>query len=1038
MRKTLFSRQKKFGITIFLIVFYSLQCQAQHSPLPMDAYGVWIRGSVDNTSLFDDFKGIRANYQWSDIQPDDSLHFKWDDYQNSLNDAYKKGLYVYVSILVGPDSPEWIYDNGVPKVITTDTRWPCYPFYLDPDYKRFYYNLIEHFADFLRTQPAYLADRIAFVQVMMGCTGDVGPYKGTPLNPDFLITEGQWGNFNVRAIEQFKMHFNDGDNGKKIPLLINGNAIHPLDDPVEWEWVNNHIDPDIGFGIKGSAYMRGHHLTGEKEYIDTWGKYLQNPPGMQIFSRGEMDQTHIKMPVFSINKPLAFYWGMLSGLNTSLSVWDITENAIDYAATSPEVQDVFRFFNKYAPQIYPSAASAGYVIFHEGLNSANTTKFPESVFGEASQGNVTRYINICSAYADRGAKMDHPEAATYGQVWQRDNQTGYNDAGWEIEEGNYERWITQIDPDETSVGLFRVRGIIDENSSIYDRFARSFDHAAAKDTMFFKFHDEVFLVSDPDTLRFKITWLDKTANSSWDFRYDNGDEKLAVAKTFTGAGSGQWKTETIVITDAKMKKGGPRGSDFALVNTDDMDDIFHGIEVDIERVAHDEVSIISPQNGDEFILGDSVQVSATGSDLQGIERMRFFFESESNYSDDFLAPYAHTFKELSLGDHTLRVQMADSMGYLIDAKPVTFSVIPPDDTLFIETPGNGDSIFFGEDVLVHAYGYDYDGIENIKFSIDNGSYTSVDTKPYEYLFTGLSEGMHTIDAQMTDQVGDTLTSEAIRITVVKRPDSVSITSPSDGDTISLGENVRVTTYCYDNDGIEKIRFRLDHADKWNNVLAPPYEYTYTGLSTGDHLIEVQMKDVLGNRIWAESVTISVMAPDSVFITSPTDGDTISLGEDIKVTTSCYDSDGIETIGFRVDGEDYHFVTEPPYEYTFTDLHEGSHTIEVNMTDLPGNSILAEAIEIYVEDQTQSTGIRPGDLSERTIPVYPTIVDNVLNWKTNTGIEEICIYNLLGVKVLSQQVHRQGSIELSNLDPGIYLVYFTYDHYLSRPQKIVKR
>jgi len=159
-----------------------------------------------------------------------------------------------------------------------------------------------------------------------------------------------------------------------------------------------------------------------------------------------MDQTHTQ-PLFKINKPLGFYWGMLSGLNTGLSVWDITKSALEYAKTSKEVQNVFRFFNKYAPQIYPSTATAAYCIFHEGLNSENTTKFPEAQFGEASKGNEARYEAICAAYSDRGAKMDDPHAATMGQVWQRKNQTGYNDAGWSIEEGNYERWIEQINPD---------------------------------------------------------------------------------------------------------------------------------------------------------------------------------------------------------------------------------------------------------------------------------------------------------------------------------------------------------------------------------------------------------------------------------------------------------------------------------------------------------------------------------------------------------------------------------------------------------------
>ena len=122
--------------------------------------------------------------------------------------------------------------------------------------------------------------------------------------------------------------------------------------------------------------------------------------------------------------------------------------------------------------------------------------------------------------------MDDLESAAIGQVNQRERQTGYNDAGWDIAEGNYERFLTQIKPDETSIGLFRVRGTIDEKSSKYDRFARSFENATGKNTMYFKFDNEIFVNSKPATLKFTITWLDKNTGSTWSLNYNNGGTAL--------------------------------------------------------------------------------------------------------------------------------------------------------------------------------------------------------------------------------------------------------------------------------------------------------------------------------------------------------------------------------------------------------------------------------------------------------------------------------------------------------------------------------
>jgi len=92
----------------------------------------------------------------------------------------------------------------------------------------------------------------------------------------------------------------------------------------------------------------------------------------------------------------------------------------------------------------------------------------------------------------------------------------------------------------------------------------------------------VFLLSDPDSLTFKITWLDKAPNSTWALKYYNLSG-LQTALNITGIGDNQWKTTNVTIYNPIITQNGLLGSDFMLVNTDNIDDIFHGIEVDITR-----------------------------------------------------------------------------------------------------------------------------------------------------------------------------------------------------------------------------------------------------------------------------------------------------------------------------------------------------------------------------------------------------------------------------------------------------------------------
>jgi hypothetical protein len=178
--------------------------------------------------------------------------------------------------------------------------------------------------------------------------------------------------------------------------------------------------------------------------------------------------------------------------------------------------------------------------------------------------------------------MDDVKSANLNQVNQRERQTGYNDAGWDIEDGNYERFLTQISPGETSIGLFRVRGTIDAKSSKYDRFARSFENATEKNAMYFKFDEDMFVRSKPKSLKFTITWLDKIAGSTWELKYNNG-KQMKSAVEVKGIGDNNWKSVIVDVSDMVLDHSGILKSYFVLVNTDKIDDIFNGIVVDIQR-----------------------------------------------------------------------------------------------------------------------------------------------------------------------------------------------------------------------------------------------------------------------------------------------------------------------------------------------------------------------------------------------------------------------------------------------------------------------
>ena len=590
IKKMTMIKNKFLSVLLLTGLFFGVNVsKAQKVAVPINSYGVWDRGEgIDDYSdpTADFVLGMEVSARWEEVQSKGPEKYDFSIFQQALNKALKFHKIVKLSINVGPDSPEWLYENGVPlvKVLSKKpekhAKFPNYPYYLSEAYKNYYFELIKQFSLFLRNQPKEKFDCIAFVQVKTGSTGDEAPYKGEPIDKKYVIAnkKGDWENFRIETFTQFKKYFNDVSERQ---IVLTFNSVDPEKQPQAYKWVMNTIDPKIGFGIKGGAYNRGHHLSGEQSFKEKWIPFLINPKGMKLFSAAEMDQSW-QHPIFTINTELGFYWSVLSGLNTGLSSYNCSKGAIRYAMEHKEIRDIFKMYNKYAQQVYPPSATCAYSVFHEGLNAANTIKFPEKTFGIAKEKNLERYINICKAYASKGASLDDLNAITIGQVNQREEQTGYNDVGWEIAEGNYERFLTQINADETSVGLYRVRGTIDKNSSKYDRFSRSFENVSGKNTMYFKFDDELFANGKPKNLKFTITWLDKNAGSTWALRYSNG-KQIITAIEVKGKGDSKWKSVTVDVADMQLNHTGELKSDFLLVNTDNVDDIFNGIEVDIQR-----------------------------------------------------------------------------------------------------------------------------------------------------------------------------------------------------------------------------------------------------------------------------------------------------------------------------------------------------------------------------------------------------------------------------------------------------------------------
>ena len=624
--------------------------------LQRDAYGVWDREGGHLISAYPYVRGQEYAAEWAAINPARNT-FDCVALDTLLQLAYDQNQRFFVKIqpVSSTTMPPWIFEAGVPKIVCPAYT---YGYYLDPEFKIYFEEMVQALGKHLREEiPAYLANNVSFVRVDTGATGDEEPYEGSDVSSvplEYKISANDWRAYRLWAFTVYDQAFQHGT-GPQIPLLFQNIEVPAYQ--TELDWVMTNVTS--GFGAKYGGQVRGHHLSESRNVPDSFKALSMDTP-FRFFSVNEMDQTWEK-PYFQLNLKLGMYWCAVEQLNAGLTIWDWSGSVMEEAAANDIVSSA-EFFNTWAAELDPLTARGGFCIFHEGLASDDTTKFPIATYGAATKANTDRYTAICAAYASQGAKMDDLARATLGQVAQRRAQTGFNDSGWEIWPGNYERFITQMNPDSTSKGLWRVNGTLTTSSHPYDRFARGFDSATGRDTMFFDINDNL-LPSVGQRVRLSVDYLDR-GTGQFALQYDAVGNNPKTAFTVTKINSNTWKTASAIVTDWAFRNQGPNGSDLILVNLDLDDDIFHKLEVtklsnvQIGTVgmgtvsARTDAATYSPVVGDDFAESQRLELTVTPASgwtftgwsgaLTGTSARPFLFPTKDSRVTATFAPISAT------------------------------------------------------------------------------------------------------------------------------------------------------------------------------------------------------------------------------------------------------------------------------------------------------------------------------------------------------------------------------------------------------------
>jgi hypothetical protein len=530
--------------------------------------GIWTDyGMPVSKQAYPEVKGRLVNIYWSDIEKSPNV-WDWSAFDSDIASHTQDNLPVVFMVYTRMAAPNWIFNNGVPKVTETDNsgNYIGYsPYYLNNNYNVYFKRMITTVRKHVELLKPSLRNNIIGVQACFGSTGDPIEYKGK-VAKQYEITTTQFDSlFKVYSLCYYNEY-------KPLVPVIKILSHAKLYDSQQVKWLDSNCP---GGWIKCPNINKGYQLNMELDKYQ-WLYDMMNKPchGEYMKSRSEIIGAQLnagwwtKSPYKNMFQVVCY--GIFWGLDWPNETTDIIKN--------PKYDSAFHFFNKYAGQKVAPLATNALCVLKDALDASDGVRFPASVYGTVDRYNTTRYENIYKKYISYGAKLEDKSVIT-GNDYDCLEAKGTNDVGWRLLPGNYERYLHQIDANITSAGYWNLDS---ENSeAMYGRFARGFDLLNNKDGLYFDVEDG-FLRNAPlngsSPVTIEITYYDK-GNGQWHFLYDakaNQNQELFTVKC---TNTKTWKKKIVTLKDAYFGNRGLRGSDFYIKNSGSENVFFSIIEL---------------------------------------------------------------------------------------------------------------------------------------------------------------------------------------------------------------------------------------------------------------------------------------------------------------------------------------------------------------------------------------------------------------------------------------------------------------------------
>ncbi len=276
--------------------------------------------------------------------------------------------------------------------------------------------------------------------------------------------------------------------------------------------------------------------------------------------------------------------------------------------------------------------------------------------------------------------------------------------------------------------------------------------------------------------------------------------------------------------------------------------------------------------------------------------------------------------------YTLAAFRGAVVGGVTQIEVMTPDPFPP--SIVIDGPASG-SLTKNSTVEAWWTGEDlYSGMSNYDVRLNEGEWIAVGMYT-TYNFTGLVQGENMLWVRAVAVAGNT-NETSVTVVLDSTVPSVSVDAPIDGAAFPASSVEAAWSGSDQESGIASYQYRVDGGEWYE--MGSVLNATLTGLSDGEHTLEVMAVDNAGNNATASaSFTVDTVGP-FVSIVSPSNGTAVNSktvrweGQDA--------TSGLDHYEYSLDGGNWTYVASAT-EHEFEGLSDGGHTVAIKMVDVAG-------------------------------------------------------------------------------------------------------